>query len=201
MDITYYPQLFILRHLQFTFFLEEVRSSCTTTLKDLHTHSFCKQSKWEYGWRLMWRDERLEIVLTLKPLCNANKRNFLVVVFVNLAAMKLPVLYKLFMTYGLCITLMLSEMCSFVVEIFVQGQGQYVGEPDYDVRAARIAYCSSPCTSSSTSLINNGKVHPINYHEGTQGELRYVSTLSLTSALDGSGWLAPRRDRFTLGND
>jgi len=83
--------------------------------------------------------------------------------------MKLPMLYKLFMTYGLCMTLMLSEMCSFVFEIFVQGQGQYVGDPDYD-DVARTAFCYSSCTRSSTSHVNKGTVHPINYHEGAQGE-------------------------------
>ena len=69
--------------------------------------------------------------------------------FVTVAAMKLPVLYKLCMTYGLRMTLMLSEMCSFVVEIFVQGQGQNVGVPDYDVDATRIAFFSSSFTRSS----------------------------------------------------
>jgi len=65
--------------------------------------------------------------------------------FVTVAAMKLPVIYKLYMTYGLRMTLMLSEMCSFVVEIL----GQYVGEPDYEVDATRIAFCSSSLTRSS----------------------------------------------------
>jgi hypothetical protein len=32
-----------------------------------------------------------------------------------------------------------------------------------------------------------GKVHPRTGHEGPEGELRYSSTLSLTSALDGVG--------------
>jgi hypothetical protein len=73
-------------------------------------------------------------------------------VFVNVAAMKLPVLYKLCMTYDQCMTLMLSEMCPFVVEIFVQGQGQYVGEPDV-VDAARTAFWSSSCTRSSHHLL------------------------------------------------
>jgi hypothetical protein len=98
-------------------------------------------------------------------------------VFVNVAAMKLHVPYKLFVTYGLCMTLMLSETCYFVLEIYVQGQGQYVqgqgqyvGEPDCDADATQIAFCSSSCTRSSTSLVNEGKVHPINYHEGMQGE-------------------------------
>ena len=33
----------------------------------------------------------------------------------------------------------------------------------------------------------NGKVHPRTSHEGPEGEYRYSSTLSLTSALDGVG--------------
>jgi len=40
-------------------------------------------------------------------------------VFVNVAAMKLPVLYKLCVSYGVCMTSMPSEMFSVVVEIFV----------------------------------------------------------------------------------
>ena len=35
--------------------------------------------------------------------------------------------------------------------------------------------------------IYKGKVHPITCHEGPEGEQRYSSTLSLTSALDGGG--------------
>ena len=34
-------------------------------------------------------------------------------------------------------------------------------------------------------------VHPKTGHEGPEGEGRYSSTLSLTSALDGSGWSTP----------
>jgi hypothetical protein len=34
-------------------------------------------------------------------------------------------------------------------------------------------------------------------HEGPEGEYKYSSTLSLTSELDGSGWLTPRPGRFT----
>jgi hypothetical protein len=43
------------------------------------------------------------------------------------------------------------------------------------------------------------KVHPTTGHEGPEGEYRHTSTLSLTSALDGGGWLS-RPDRFTPGN-
>jgi hypothetical protein len=36
------------------------------------------------------------------------------------------------------------------------------------------------------------KNHPRTVHEGPEGEQRYNSTLSLTSALDGGGWPTPR---------
>jgi hypothetical protein len=38
--------------------------------------------------------------------------------------------------------------------------------------------------------------HPRTGHEGSEGEQRYSSTLSLTSALVVGGWLTPRRGRF-----
>jgi hypothetical protein len=38
-------------------------------------------------------------------------------------------------------------------------------------------------------------------HEGTEGEWRYCCTLSLTSVLDGGGWLTPRRGHFSPQND
>jgi hypothetical protein len=37
-----------------------------------------------------------------------------------------------------------------------------------------------------------GKVHPRTGHEGPEREKRSISTLSLTSALDGGGWSTPR---------
>ena len=42
-----------------------------------------------------------------------------------------------------------------------------------------------------------GKFRPGRGHEGPEGESRYSSTLSLTSALDVGGWLTPRPGRFT----
>jgi len=45
--------------------------------------------------------------------------------------------------------------------------------------------------------------HPRTGHEVPEGEYRYSSTVSLTSALDG-GWVVnatPRPGRFTSGND
>ena len=46
-----------------------------------------------------------------------------------------------------------------------------------------------------------GKVQPRTGHEGPEGEWKYSSTLALTSALDGGGWLKPRPGRFIPGND
>jgi len=44
-------------------------------------------------------------------------------------------------------------------------------------------------------------VHPRTGHEGPEGESRYSSTLSLTSALDGGGWSSPCSGRLTPGKD
>jgi hypothetical protein len=41
------------------------------------------------------------------------------------------------------------------------------------------------------------KFHPKTGHEGPEGEYGYSSTLSLTSALDGSGWSTPLPGRST----
>ena len=46
-----------------------------------------------------------------------------------------------------------------------------------------------------------GKVHCRTGHEGTEGEIRYSSTLTLTSTLDGGGWLRSRPGRFTSGKE
>jgi len=42
-------------------------------------------------------------------------------------------------------------------------------------------------TESKTKelAVSKSKVNPVTYHEATEGELMYSSTLSLTSALDG----------------
>jgi len=45
------------------------------------------------------------------------------------------------------------------------------------------------------------KFHPRNSHEGPEGEYKYSSTLTLTSALDGGGWSTPRLGRFVPGKD
>ena len=49
------------------------------------------------------------------------------------------------------------------------------------------------------SFRHKGEGHPRTGHEGPEGENRYSSTLSLTSALDGVGWSTPRPDHFTPG--
>jgi hypothetical protein len=42
-----------------------------------------------------------------------------------------------------------------------------------------------------------GKIHPRKAMEDAEREWKYSSTLSLTSALDGGGWLMPLPGRFT----
>jgi len=42
-----------------------------------------------------------------------------------------------------------------------------------------------------------GTVHPSTAHENPEWEYRYISTLSLTSALHVGGWSTPRIGRFT----
>jgi hypothetical protein len=46
-----------------------------------------------------------------------------------------------------------------------------------------------------------GKCHPTTDYEGPAGEQKYSSILSLTSVLDGSGWLTPCPGRFTPGKE
>ena len=46
-----------------------------------------------------------------------------------------------------------------------------------------------------------GEVHPRTGHESPKGKKRYSSVLSLTSALDGGGWLGSHPGRFTLGTE
>jgi hypothetical protein len=43
------------------------------------------------------------------------------------------------------------------------------------------------------------KIHPRTSHEDPEGEYTYSSIFSLTSTLDGIGWLTPRPDPFTPG--
>jgi len=45
------------------------------------------------------------------------------------------------------------------------------------------------------------KFRPGTGHEGTEGEKRCSSTISLTSALDGGGWSTPRPSRCNPGKD
>jgi hypothetical protein len=45
------------------------------------------------------------------------------------------------------------------------------------------------------------KFHPTIGHEDAQGGQRYISTLSLISALDGGGWSTPRLGHFASWKD
>ena len=38
-------------------------------------------------------------------------------------------------------------------------------------------------------------------HQGSEGDIRFMSTLSLTSALLGDGWSTPRQSHFTPGKE
>jgi hypothetical protein len=49
--------------------------------------------------------------------------------------------------------------------------------------------------------VGKGKFHPRTGRNGSEGEQKYNSTLSLTSGLDVSGWLTPRLGRFTPGKE
>jgi len=46
-------------------------------------------------------------------------------------------------------------------------------------------------------IIGKGKTHPRTGHQGPEGEYRYSSTFSLTSALNGGEWSTPRPGRST----
>ena len=60
----------------------------------------------------------------------------------------------------------------------------------------------SPVSIEYTSEnLSKGKGLPTTGHEGQEGEQRYSSTLTLTSAIDGGGWSTPSPGRFTPGND
>jgi hypothetical protein len=48
---------------------------------------------------------------------------------------------------------------------------------------------------------SKSKVCPRREHKGPEGDKRYSSTLSLTSALDEGGWSTPRPGRFTPGKE
>jgi hypothetical protein len=76
----------------------------------------------------------------------------------------------------------------------------------YSIRNSQRTHCAS--TGKKINLFklygNIITVHFENHevkvrkgHEGPEGEQRYSSTLSLTSALDGAGWSKPRPSRFT----
>jgi len=51
--------------------------------------------------------------------------------------------------------------------------------------------CFALLSMTSWFCCSEGKVHPVTDNEGTEGEYRCSYTLSLSSALDGGGWLTP----------
>ena len=55
------------------------------------------------------------------------------------------------------------------------------------------------CNWVFCSAKREAKRHPRRRHEGPEGKQRYSSARSLTSALDGGGWLTPWPGRFTAG--
>jgi len=61
--------------------------------------------------------------------------------------------------------------------------------------------CEGCHVSGMWPYVDKGEFHPISGHDGPERELRYSSTLSLTSALDGGGWSTSRHGRFTPGKD
>ena len=56
-------------------------------------------------------------------------------------------------------------------------------------------------SASKIGKLKKGKVYPITYHQGPDGEYMYSSTLSLISALCGSVWSMPRPGDFAPGNN
>jgi hypothetical protein len=57
------------------------------------------------------------------------------------------------------------------------------------------------CRSCIKRSDGKGKGHPGTGHEGPEGKQRYSSILSLTSALDGCGFLMPRSGFFTSADE
>ena len=65
----------------------------------------------------------------------------------------------------------------------------------------RLLACDLIVLALISRIVFKGQGHPRTGHEGPEGELRYRSTLSSTSALGESGWLTPRPGRFTPGKE
>ena len=76
------------------------------------------------------------------------------------------------------------------------GQPNMNSEPLHEFRIT-----NQSCNTLAFLLNVRGEVHPRTRYEGPQVEQRYISTLSLTLALDGGGWLTPRLSRFDPGEE
>ena len=62
--------------------------------------------------------------------------------------------------------------------------------------------CSCIFTPSYPSVINDKcRIHPMACHEDPKGEYKFISTLFLTSALDGGEWSTPSPGRFRDGKE
>jgi hypothetical protein len=74
-----------------------------------------------------------------------------------------------------------------------------------ELRTTSTARCQQfPENSRELTMCSTGiksKVNTTTCHKGTEGEMRYSSTLSLTLALDGGWWLMPCPCRFTPRHD
>jgi hypothetical protein len=79
-------------------------------------------------------------------------------------------------------------------------QGKHVGAKGNSLEVInnekkRIGYCK--IVWKQMSIKNHSMTFTLlQGHEGPEGEQRYTSTLSLTSALDGGGWPRPHPGRF-----
>ena len=78
------------------------------------------------------------------------------------------------------------------------GGGRSVGMVRSRTKATEFSFSvNDPLVQSSTE--RKGKLHPRTGNEGPEGEQRYSSTLSLTSAPDEGGWTTPCPSRFISG--
>jgi len=84
----------------------------------------------------------------------------------------------------------------------IKSRGSSVGVV-FDVRDGLVGNFTRFCASFTLPTADPvwDKVHPATGHDGPEGEVRYGSTLSWTSALDEGGWSTPRPGRFTSGKE
>ena len=83
---------------------------------------------------------------------------------------------------------------------FPPSHGQISAVGLYTLHLRHFSFCPKYATSP-IPYKNKLKVRPRTGHERPEGEWRYSSSISLTSALDGGGWLTSRPGRFTIGRE